>query len=253
MGTATPTLTGLSNQTKTVGDAAYTLAPTSASDGTITYSSSNTSVATVNSTTGAVTIVSAGSATISAAQAASGNYGTASANYTLSVSAAVVTASPVVVPPPPPPPPPALPPVTNAPPPLTLQPAGSNATSSGGSTFSGDAGATGRGGVAVSLVRQPSVVDSGLISVSVPKDTATQGEGFSFPLPSQVAEAASGSGANVVITTLAGTPLPSWLRYVPENKTFVASAVPDGALPIQVQIVYGNQRVIVVVSEHAER
>lgn len=52
----------------------------------VTYSSSNASVATVNSSTGALTLVSAGQTIITATAAGSSQYIGASANYTLTVS-----------------------------------------------------------------------------------------------------------------------------------------------------------------------
>ena len=51
----------------------------------VTYSSSNTSVATVNTSTGAVTLVGAGTTTITAAISGSENYKDASASYSLTV------------------------------------------------------------------------------------------------------------------------------------------------------------------------
>ena len=55
----------------------------------ITYSSSNTNVATVNGTTGEVTILKAGSVDITATAAATGNVEGGSAQYTLTISRAV--------------------------------------------------------------------------------------------------------------------------------------------------------------------
>lgn len=55
-------------------------------NGTVTYSSSNTSVATVNSSTGAVTIVGTGTATITASMATTTQYSGATATYTITVS-----------------------------------------------------------------------------------------------------------------------------------------------------------------------
>lgn len=60
--------------------------PDYAGSGSITYSSSNTSVATVNSSTGVVTIKGTGTAIITATMAASTNYTGASASYTITVS-----------------------------------------------------------------------------------------------------------------------------------------------------------------------
>jgi len=55
---------------------------------TVTYSSSDTNVATVNSSTGAVTLVAAGMTTITATFAGNDSYNSGSASYTLTVNAA---------------------------------------------------------------------------------------------------------------------------------------------------------------------
>ena len=74
---------------KTEGDAAFTQTATVTGDGTVSYASSNTAVATVNEKTGEVTIIGAGSATITATVVDGNNYtyGTKTATYTLNVSA----------------------------------------------------------------------------------------------------------------------------------------------------------------------
>jgi uncharacterized protein YjdB len=76
---------------KHVTDSAFTVSA-SATNGTITYSSSNTAVATINGS-GTVTLVGAGSTTITASVAASSNYlaGSASRVLTVSTQANVVT------------------------------------------------------------------------------------------------------------------------------------------------------------------
>ena len=77
----------LSSSSVVYGAAAPTItAPTSASSGAITYSSSNTSVATVSGST--ITIVGVGTATLTATQAANGNYGSATTTAALTVTAA---------------------------------------------------------------------------------------------------------------------------------------------------------------------
>jgi len=84
---ATPTISGLSNQTKKTSDSSYTLAGTASVSGvTISYSSSDTSVATVNSSTGEVTIVGTGTAIITASITGTSNYNAATATYALEVS-----------------------------------------------------------------------------------------------------------------------------------------------------------------------
>ncbi len=55
-------------------------------DATVTYSSSDTDVATVNSSTGAVTLVHAGETTITASFAGNASYNPSSASYTLTVT-----------------------------------------------------------------------------------------------------------------------------------------------------------------------
>lgn len=72
---------------KIVGDAAFTNTLTNNGDGTVSYSSSDTSVATVNASTGEVTIVGAGTATITATvtDSATYTYATKTATYTLTV------------------------------------------------------------------------------------------------------------------------------------------------------------------------
>jgi hypothetical protein len=84
------TLTGLQDQYKTVGDNPYTLLALSLSSADITYTSSNSSVATVEEHTGIVTIVGAGTTFITATQAYSHNYHSIPASYILIVQAAPI-------------------------------------------------------------------------------------------------------------------------------------------------------------------
>ena len=88
---------GTTAVTKTYGNAAFTNALTKTGDGTVTYASNNTTVATVASN-GQVTIKQAGSATITATVANTSNttYATKTASYTLTVNKAAgsVTTAP---------------------------------------------------------------------------------------------------------------------------------------------------------------
>lgn len=59
--------------------------PSYSGSGSFTWSSSNTSVATINSSTGAVTVVGEGSTTITASMAADSYYTSASSSYTLNI------------------------------------------------------------------------------------------------------------------------------------------------------------------------
>ena len=71
---------------KYLGDEPFTNLATTTGDGTISYRSNKTSVATVDANTGLVTIVGVGKATITATAAESDNYLSASKSYTLTVS-----------------------------------------------------------------------------------------------------------------------------------------------------------------------
>ncbi len=80
------------NVSKTFGDAPFANAITNTGDGTVSYSSNNTGVATVNAESGLVTIVGAGEATITATVTDGTNYtyATKTATYTLSVGKATM-------------------------------------------------------------------------------------------------------------------------------------------------------------------
>ena len=90
-----PTLGAFTVPAKLIGAAPFTLtAPTSTSNGSFTYTSSNTGVATISGNT--VTVVSAGSSLITATQAAAGGFSSATTSATLVVSyPAPSTAAPV--------------------------------------------------------------------------------------------------------------------------------------------------------------
>ena len=88
----TPVLTNFASVTKAFGSASFSLVPpTTTSDGAITYTSSNTAVATIAGST--VTIVGAGTSTISANQASTAKYvsGTITAPLTVNPIAPVLT------------------------------------------------------------------------------------------------------------------------------------------------------------------
>ena len=82
-----PTISGLSNQTKSFTTSSYTLTGTPSISGLpIVYSSSDTSVATVNSSTGEVTFVNIGSVTISANIVSTLNYNSTTSSYLLEIN-----------------------------------------------------------------------------------------------------------------------------------------------------------------------
>lgn len=75
-------------------------------------------------------------------------------------------------------------------------------------------------------------------------------KGFSFPLPTKIAEAILDQ-STLQITTLQGEPLPSWLRYDVDTKIFAVSAVPNGILPMQVLITIDQQPSSIMIYERA--
>jgi hypothetical protein len=90
-----PVFNAFQNGTKNYGDAPFSRIASSNSSGIITYSSSNTNVATVNSTSGLVTIKGAGSTVITANQAAvNGSFFAGSTSATLTVNKAYLSITP---------------------------------------------------------------------------------------------------------------------------------------------------------------
>ncbi|MEI6554281.1 MAG: glycine-rich domain-containing protein [Paludibacter sp.] len=79
---------------KNFGDAAFTQIASSNSNGVITYSSNNPSVASVDPSTGQVTLGSVGTATITADQAAGTGFLAGSTSYTVNVNAVITVSTP---------------------------------------------------------------------------------------------------------------------------------------------------------------
>jgi len=88
----TPVLSATADLSSTFGEVGPTIAkPTSDSRGAISFTSSNTAVATVNASTGQVSIVGAGISTVTITQAATDDYVTASQTLTFTVKPALPT------------------------------------------------------------------------------------------------------------------------------------------------------------------
>ena len=104
-------------------------------------------------------------------------------------------------------------------------------------------------GIVVSLVREPARQQSGMVTVSVPKQLAEGAAGFSFPLPARLVEAAAQSREQVVASTTSGGALPTWLTYDNASKTFTAVGAPAGSLPIQVMLTIGVQQAVIVIAQ----
>tara|TARA_B100000674_G_scaffold165752_1_gene133121 strand:- start:1891 stop:3363 length:1473 start_codon:yes stop_codon:yes gene_type:complete len=91
---ASPSISGLSAQSKFLDDANYTLTGSSSISGlTISYSSSDTNIANVDSSSSEVTINALGSTTISANISGTTNYNSASSSYILTIVLRPTTSS----------------------------------------------------------------------------------------------------------------------------------------------------------------
>ena len=207
----------------------------------VTGSATGSTTATISTPPGSATILASAS-------------GLSAPNYDFPnlVNGTLTITAPADPPPPPPPPPDVLPPPVAAPA-LNLAPPLPEAPAAGGGGAGGSPGvpANAGGNVTVSLVRPPSLQEAGVVTVMVPREMATVGAGFAFPLPAAVTESAQPSAA-ISVTTLSGAPLPSWLRFAVDSRTFNATSVPDGAFPMQVLVTIGGSTTTVVISERAE-
>ena len=119
-----------------------------------------------------------------------------------------------------------------------------------GEAVNGTTGEVEDNNISVSLTRLTSVEQSAIVSVLVPKKMAIAGNGFSFPLPVQVAKTAK-NNTSISVSTTGGQSLPNWLKFDTESNIFVASAVPDGAFPMHVLVTIGGRSTIIVISERA--
>jgi hypothetical protein len=139
-------------------------------------------------------------------------------------------------------------------PPLVLG-GSTSSISSGGSAASGEtiaaSGTTNSSGVTVDVKGSQQQDVSTMVAVSLPKGASTIGTGFSFVLPESVG-ATAGEGVSVQATRVDGSSLPAWLKFDRANLRFEATAVPDGAFPMQLALTIGDQRVVLVISERTE-
>jgi hypothetical protein len=118
---------------------------------------------------------------------------------------------------------------------------------SGSVSATGGANANGQDQVTVSLVRNATAADDGQVTVSVPEEVVSSGKPFSFALPSGATDGAT--KAKVRVTLVNGKRLPTWLKYIPVTHTFVATAMPGGALPLDVLVTVGARKTVVTIIE----
>jgi hypothetical protein len=101
--------------------------------------------------------------------------------------------------------------------------------------------------ITVSVVRAPSPGRAGMVSVQVPQEIFRAGMDFSFPLPAALSEAARGQEVRATLGN--GSPLPSWLRYMPLSRSFVAHGTPADGLPIEVLMQVGDEAWTVLITK----
>jgi filamentous hemagglutinin family protein len=138
--------------------------------------------------------------------------------------------------------------------PLVLGGATSSITSGGSAATGGTIAASGTAnssGVTVDVKGSPQQDALTMVAVSLPKGAATMGTGFSFVLPDKV-RATAGEGVSVQATRFDGSALPAWLKFDRANLRFEATAVPDGAFPMQLALSIGGQRLVLAISERTE-
>jgi hypothetical protein len=99
--------------------------------------------------------------------------------------------------------------------------------------------------IVITTVRSVSSEGQGLIRVEVP--AALKGE-MRFVLPEADRSLLTAAGRPYA-RGMDDKPLPSWLQFNGDQIEFSAVSVPNGALPITVQVISGTRRTIVVI-EH---
>ena len=128
----------------------------------------------------------------------------------------------------------------------------SSASSSSSSETGGVAGSSNSAGVIVDFKGSVGTTASNIVAISVPKGTAVSGVGFTFELPESIKTAAQQTSEPPKALQADGSPLPSWLKFDPQRLRFDSEAVPDSAFPMQIVMVVGQDRVIVVISERSQ-
>jgi hypothetical protein len=101
----------------------------------------------------------------------------------------------------------------------------------------------------VNTINSPTFQIPGLVSVLVPQGTSTAGTSLVIALPETVTSSAQTNNQQVNVSLPNNQPLPAWIRYDPDTKALVTTAVPAGAFPLSVVVTVGNQSTVIQVSE----
>jgi hypothetical protein len=79
-------------------------------------------------------------------------------------------------------------------------------------------------------------------------ETAAPGRSFSFEIDPKVLTNQP-ANTNLKISQADGKPLPDWLRYEADTKTFTAKDIPASAFPLQLKVSVGGQETTMVIRE----
>ena len=80
----------------------------------------------------------------------------------------------------------------------------------------------------------------------VPLTVLPAGKSFSFELDPKLGTNQATDTA-MKISQLDGKPMPDWLRFNPDTKTFTATDIPAGAFPLQLRVAAGGQESVMVI------
>lgn len=78
---------------------------------------------------------------------------------------------------------------------------------------------------------------------------AEEANAFRFTVPASVTRSLPSNLTGAKVTGADGRPLPSWLRFDPAKRQFIATEVPEGGLPIQAVVVAGQSRVPILIAD----
>ncbi len=115
------------------------------------------------------------------------------------------------------------------------------------SDFSSSASSNTRG-LRIELIEKPAIDTAYTVNVAVPKEVVSAGQGFVFDLPQSV-KALAQPGNSLQVSLSNGDGLPAWLQFSAESMRFEAQNLPAGALPLEVMLMIGVERVLVVISQ----
>ena len=103
------------------------------------------------------------------------------------------------------------------------------------------------GVVAVSVEKQASASQTGLISVTVSQDVSSGTKGFVFAVDSSTP--GSSPSSEVRASLPGGAALPNWLKFDPVGKVFSAESVPSNAFPLQVVVESGGVHTVIQINK----